>query len=105
MGTGDVMRFAIGDAMVNVIIDDDNFALPLSRFLPGYDPRSIEAHLGELQPEFLDLTKDRVRFAIQSFVLRIEGRTILVDTCIGENKDCPEIPAWHRRRETGFVDR
>jgi glyoxylase-like metal-dependent hydrolase (beta-lactamase superfamily II) len=99
------MRFAIGDAIVDIIIDDDDFALPLSQFLPGCDQQSIAAHLRMLQPEFLDLAKNLVKFAIQSFVVQVEGRTLLIDTCIGENKDCPEIPAWHQRRGTGFLDR
>jgi hypothetical protein len=37
------MRFAIGDAIVEVIIDDDEFTLPLSQFLPGCDPELLEA--------------------------------------------------------------
>jgi glyoxylase-like metal-dependent hydrolase (beta-lactamase superfamily II) len=99
------MRFAIGDAIVDIIIDDDNFALPLSQFLPGCDPKVIEAHRGTLEPDFLDLAEHLVKFAIQSFVLRVEGRTLLIDTCIGEGKDCPEIPAWHQRRESGYLER
>jgi glyoxylase-like metal-dependent hydrolase (beta-lactamase superfamily II) len=32
-------------------------------------------------------------------------QTLLIDTCIGENKNCPEIPAWDQRRGSGFLDR
>ena len=46
-----------------------------------------------------------LKCAIQSFVLRTDGRTILVDSCVGEGKDRPEIPAWSRRPGTGFLDR
>ncbi len=99
------MRFAIGEAIVDVIVDDDEFALPLSQFLPGRDPEMLAAHRGTLEPDFVDLAKDIVKFAIQSFVLRSQGQTLLIDTCIGEDKDCPEIPAWHRRRGKGFLDR
>jgi len=99
------MRFAIGEAIVDIIIDDENFALPLSQFLPGCDPELLEAHRATLEPDFLDVAGDLVRFAIQSFVLRAGGRTILIDSCIGENKDCPEIPAWHQRRGSDFLDR
>jgi glyoxylase-like metal-dependent hydrolase (beta-lactamase superfamily II) len=99
------MRFAIGDAIVDVIIDDDDFALPLSQFLPGRDPELLEAHRGTLEPDFIDLARNMAKFAIQSFVLRVGGQTILIDSCLGEGKDCPEIPAWHQRRGTGFLDR
>ena len=99
------MRFAIGDATVDVIVDDDDFGLPLSEFLPGYDRSLIEAHRSTLEPVFIDLARDVAKHAIQSFVVRTGGRTLLIDACIGEHKDIPEIPAWHRRRGSGFLDR
>jgi hypothetical protein len=37
------VRFAIGDATVEIIIDDNEFTLPLSQFLPGCDPELLEA--------------------------------------------------------------
>jgi glyoxylase-like metal-dependent hydrolase (beta-lactamase superfamily II) len=99
------MRFAIGEATVDVIVDDDNFALPLSEFLPGYDPELLDAHRRTLEPDFIDPARNMLKFAIQSFVFRTGGQTILIDSCIGDGKDCPDIPAWHRRRGSGFLDR
>ncbi|MBV8651371.1 MAG: MBL fold metallo-hydrolase, partial [Alphaproteobacteria bacterium] len=64
------MRFAIGEAIVDVIIDDDEFSIPLSRFLPGRDPEMLAAQRGTLEPDHVDLAKDLAKFAIQSFVLR-----------------------------------
>ena len=99
------MRFAIGDATVDIIVDDDNFVLPLSEFLPGADPKLLDAHRGTLEPEFVDRARDLARFAIQSLVLRTGGKTLLIDCCIGDHKDIPEIPAWHQRRGSRFLDR
>ena len=99
------MRFAIGDAVVDIVVDDDDLRLPLSQYFPGFDPAVIETQRRVLEPEFLRSDRDEVRFAIQSFVFRAGGRTILIDSCVGEAKDCPEIPAWHQRRGTGFLDR
>jgi glyoxylase-like metal-dependent hydrolase (beta-lactamase superfamily II) len=99
------MRFAIGDATVDIIVDDDDFRLPLSEFLPGADPALLERHRGALEPDFLDRATGLARFAIQSFVLRTGGKTLLIDCCIGAHKDIPEIPAWHQRRGSGFLDR
>jgi len=99
------MRFAIGDAVVDIIVDDDDLHLPLSQFLPEFDPAVIEAQRSMLEPEFIVSARDEARFAIQSFLFRGGGRTILIDSCVGEGKDCPEIPAWHQRRGSGFLDR
>jgi glyoxylase-like metal-dependent hydrolase (beta-lactamase superfamily II) len=100
-----VTRFTIGEITVDVVVDDDDFQLPLREFLPGLDLTSLARHRGLLEPEFLDTARDVVRFAVQAFVIRADGRTLLVDTCVGEQKDRPEIPVWNQRRGTGFLER
>jgi Metallo-beta-lactamase superfamily len=49
--------------------------------------------------------RNTLKCAVQTFVLRAGGRTLLVDTCIGEHKDRPEILAWNQRSGSGFLDR
>jgi glyoxylase-like metal-dependent hydrolase (beta-lactamase superfamily II) len=99
------MRFVIGEIIVDVVVDDDDFELPLAEFLPGLDLPALRGQRGPLEPDFVDLARNVLKCAIQSFVLRLDGRTILIDTCIGEHKDRPEIPAWNQRANTGFLDR
>ena len=99
------MRFAIGDVVVDVIVDDDGFELPLRTFLPDLDLARLDPHRSLVEPDFVHVARDRLKCAIQTFVLRTGGRTILVDTCIGEHKARPEIPAWNQRSGTGFLDR
>jgi glyoxylase-like metal-dependent hydrolase (beta-lactamase superfamily II) len=99
------MRFRIGEIVVDVVVDDDDFELPLREFLPGLDLPALSEHRGLLEPDFVDLARNILKCAIQTFVLRVDGRTVLVDTCIGEHKDRPEIPAWSERSGSGFLDR
>ncbi|MGH6919858.1 MAG: MBL fold metallo-hydrolase [Geminicoccaceae bacterium] len=99
------MRFVVGEIVVDVIVDDDGFELPLGEFLPGLDLAALGEHRGLLEPEFVDLARNALKCAIQTFVLRLAGRTLLIDTCVGEHKDRPEIPAWNRRSGTGFLER
>jgi Metallo-beta-lactamase superfamily len=99
------MRFVVGEVVVDVIVDDDDFHLPLCEFLPGLELAALGEHRGLLEPEFIDLARNTLKCAIQSFVLQVAGRTLLVDTCIGEHKDRPEIPTWNQRSDTGFLER
>ena len=99
------MRFAIGEISVDVVVDDDDFELPLAQFLPGLDLPALGEQGGLLEPNYIDLARNLLKCAIQTFVLRLAGRTILIDTCIGEHKDRPEIPAWNQRAGSGFLDR
>ncbi|GAA3356153.1 MBL fold metallo-hydrolase [Streptomyces antimycoticus] len=45
-------------------------------------------------PDFYDPDTDNVRSAIQTWVLRSEGKTILVDTGVGNHKHRPYAPVW-----------
>ena len=63
------MRFAIGDAVVDVIVDDDDYRLPLSKFLPGVDAAALARHRALLEPAFVDLAGDALRVAVQSYVV------------------------------------
>ncbi|WP_191298621.1 MBL fold metallo-hydrolase [Lentzea cavernae] len=47
-----------------------------------------------LAPEFLDRATGTVHAAIQTWLLRSEGRNILVDTGVGNHKERPYSPVW-----------
>ncbi|MDF1900776.1 MBL fold metallo-hydrolase [Mycolicibacterium smegmatis] len=48
-----------------------------------------------LAPDFFDPEANICISAIQTWVLRSEGRTILVDTGVGNHKQRPHSPVWH----------
>ena len=47
-----------------------------------------------LAPHFLDPETNIVNSAIQTWLLRSEGKTILVDTGVGNHKERPYSPVW-----------
>ncbi|WP_232234440.1 MBL fold metallo-hydrolase [Actinoplanes sp. N902-109] len=55
-----------------------------------------------LAPDHLD--GDMVRVAFQTWLLHSAGRTILVDTGIGNDGHRPAVPAWDHLT-TGYLDR
>ena len=44
-----------------------------------------------------------VALSIHSIVLRVAGRVILIDTCVGEHKPRPRQPHWHERGNTDYL--
>jgi len=56
-----------------------------------------------LTPDFVDPRTGICRTAIQTWVLRSAGRTILIDTGVGNHKERPYSPVWSRL-DTGFLD-
>ena len=48
-------------------------------------------------PHYMDGDTEMLLFAFQSFVIRTPRLTILVDACVGNDKDRPGRPNWHRQ--------
>ena len=98
------MRFQVGDIAVDVPVEIDRFELPIAQFLPEAEPGLVKSARFLLEPDHVDLERGMLILAIQTFVLRSAGRTIPVDTCVGEGKERPLIPEWSRRRDSGFLE-
>ncbi|GGP54182.1 MBL fold metallo-hydrolase [Streptomyces calvus] len=56
-----------------------------------------------LAPHFLDSATGSVNSAIQTWLLRSGGKTVLVDTGVGNHKERPYAPVWGHLR-TNFLD-
>ncbi|MEU6269900.1 MBL fold metallo-hydrolase [Saccharopolyspora shandongensis] len=54
-----------------------------------------QANENWLAPTFLDPAADQVRTMIQTWLIRSEGRTILIDTGIGNDRERPAMPSFH----------
>jgi glyoxylase-like metal-dependent hydrolase (beta-lactamase superfamily II) len=70
--------------------------------LPEAVPESVERHRGWLAPHFLDDT-GRFLQSIHTFVVQAPGLTVLVDTCVGNDKDRGGRAPFHMLRTT-FLD-
>jgi glyoxylase-like metal-dependent hydrolase (beta-lactamase superfamily II) len=55
-----------------------------------------------LTPHFVDFETNIMNSAIQTWLLRSEGKTILIDTGVGNHKERPYAPVWSHR-ETDFL--
>ncbi len=54
-------------------------------------------HAAWLEPRYFDRASGRVVMCMQAFVIRTARHTIVIDTCIGNDKTRPARPAWHLR--------
>lgn len=68
--------------------------LPPGTFLPTTPEDAWRENVAWRRSDFLDPDSDSLVSAVQSWVLRSEGRTILVDTGVGNHKERPYAPVW-----------
>ena len=81
----------VGDVKVSRIIESEA-PWPGTWLLPDATPENIKKEASWLFPTFSD-EKGKLRMAIHALVLESQGKRIVVDTCIGNDK-VRSNPAW-----------
>jgi glyoxylase-like metal-dependent hydrolase (beta-lactamase superfamily II) len=88
------MKWTIGDVTVTKIVELEMTGG--SRFLlPQATPEDI-LPIAWLRPHFAD-DSGRLRMSIHSFIVETPDRRIVVDTCLGNDKQGRRIPHWNDR--------
>jgi len=88
------MKWTIGDVTVTKIVELEMAGG--SRFLlPQATPEAIRP-IAWLRPHFAD-EDGRLRMSIHSFIVETPDRRIIVDTCLGNDKQNRRIPHWNDR--------
>ncbi|SES32148.1 MBL fold metallo-hydrolase [Lentzea albida] len=94
-------KLTLGDVEITRIVEyAGSVRMSPAEFFPdkgGYDSEDL------LVPDFYDPATNECRAAVQTWLLRSGGRTVLVDTGVGNHKERPYAPVWSRL-DTGFLD-
>ena len=94
---------AIGSVTVHRVVDMDPFRLRLSFILPQADIGQLDEHKEWLAQGHIDYATGDVLLAVQSHVVSIGGKVILVDTCVGEHKPRTRRAEWNARRNSPYL--
>jgi glyoxylase-like metal-dependent hydrolase (beta-lactamase superfamily II) len=70
---------------------------------PFLRPDEIEPHRHWLEPTALDPISGKLILPVQSYVVKTQHHTILIDTCIGCNK-INGIPDWNNRNDQTWLN-
>jgi glyoxylase-like metal-dependent hydrolase (beta-lactamase superfamily II) len=95
------VRFGTID--VHRVADMEHVQLPPARGFPDLAPDALREHARRLGSQMVDPDTLNLLISFHTYVVRTGGRTILVDTCVGNDKDRPRRAEWHRR-QAGFLD-
>jgi hypothetical protein len=87
--SGSMQTLKIGDVTITNIIERDGPWRRPEDMFPAYDPEVGRRHIAKLDPFVFDLASGRMVITYQTFIVRTPKRTILVDTCTGEDKGYP----------------
>jgi glyoxylase-like metal-dependent hydrolase (beta-lactamase superfamily II) len=85
---------AIGDVTITRVEEMHGPIMPPKVFFPTIAETAWDEHRDMLVPDHLDAAGEMVQVAMQSWVLRSGGRTIVVDTGVGNDKARPAVESW-----------
>lgn len=94
----------LGDVTITRIVEIDRSSWPTAAMLPDSTPDAVVRHHGWLKPHFFDDAVGDIGSRIQSYLVRTPRQTVLIDTCVGNDKRRDRAPAWHLRRGSYLDD-
>ncbi len=96
-----MMNWRIGAVTVTKIVELE--VTGGSRFLLPQATYEEILPIEWLQPDFAD-ERGRLKMSIHALVVETPGRRIIVDTCLGNDKENRRIPTWNRLQTTFLAD-
>jgi glyoxylase-like metal-dependent hydrolase (beta-lactamase superfamily II) len=94
-------RWTIGDVRIARVVESEQL-WDGTILLPEATAANVARERDWLYPMFADHS-GLLRMSIQAFVIESRGERILVDTCIGNDKERP-VPEWNRQRWPFLAD-
>lgn len=99
-----ITRFQVGDITIHRIVEQEEPLFDPMTFLPGLDPALLAENRPWLEEaRALDPATGKLVLCIQSYLVRTPHHTILVDSCVGNDKERPERPFWHRLKSDRWM--
>src|SRR5271163_1505128 len=97
--------FSVGELTVDRIVEMEQPYAEPSAFFPSIAPGLIDENRSWLEGFGLDQATGLLVLCFQSYVVRTPHHTVLIDSCIGNDKDRPGRPLWHKKTDPTFLRR
>jgi glyoxylase-like metal-dependent hydrolase (beta-lactamase superfamily II) len=97
------LKFAVGDLTIHRIIEQETTFLPALEMLPGLTPELLAENRAWMQKAGALDDKDVLILCFQSYVVKTPHHTILIDSCIGNDKPRPQRPKWNMKTDDTYA--
>lgn len=97
------LKYAIGDLTIQRVIEQETSFVPALEMLPGLAPEVLAENRAWMrQAKALD-DQDVLILCFQSYVVKTPHHTILIDSCIGNDKPRPNRPKWNMKTDDNYL--
>ncbi len=97
------LSFSVGDLTIHRVIEQETSFLPALDMFPGLTPELLAENRAWLREAKALDDADVLILCFQSYIIRTPHHTILVDSCIGNDKPRPGRPKWHMKSDDGYM--
>ncbi len=94
----------LGAFEISRVVESEEPLFDAQTFLPDSTPDVIEANADWLVPRYIDPDSGKLIINVQSYIIRNSRHTILVDTCVGNDKPRPARPMWDKMNGPYLAD-
>jgi glyoxylase-like metal-dependent hydrolase (beta-lactamase superfamily II) len=97
------LKFAAGDLTIHRIIEQETTFLPALDLFPQLTPELLAPERDWLRKAGAMDDNDTLILCFQSYVVRTPHHTILIDSCIGNDKSRPLRPKWNMKTDDTYM--
>src|SRR5256885_13433248 len=94
---------SVTDLTITRIVEKASGSTPMLDFLPTLSKETLGENLAWLAPGGYDSKSGNVVLCFQSYVVKTPHHNILVDSCIGNDKNFPLRPAWDKQNDGNWM--
>ncbi|HVV42876.1 MAG TPA: MBL fold metallo-hydrolase [Nitrobacter sp.] len=97
------LTLTAGDFTIHRVIEQETTFLPALDMLPGLTPDVLDENRTWMKQAGAIDPQDTLILAFQSYVVKTPHHTILIDSCIGNDKPRPTRPKWHMKTDDTYL--
>lgn len=94
----------VGSAILHPIIEFEALEFPPETFLEDYKPADLDPHADWLCPHHFNPQAGTCILSQHAWLIEVDGARILVDPCVGDQRNRPETP-WYHRQHSPMLER
>ncbi|MDE2063850.1 MAG: MBL fold metallo-hydrolase [Bradyrhizobium sp.] len=97
------LKFSVGDLSIHRIVEQETAFFAALDLFPALPPELLAENRGWLRRAGAIDDNDTLILCFQSYVVRTPHHTILIDSCIGNDKPRPQRPKWNMKADDTYM--
>ncbi len=97
------LKFSVGDLTIHRIIEQETTFLKAQDMLPDLTPDMLAENRAWMKQAGAIDDTDTLVLCFQSYIVQTPHHTVLIDSCIGNDKPRPGRPHWNMKTDDSYM--